>query len=167
MHCPVCGFEDTRVIDSRLIPGGQGIRRRRECPGCNERFTTLETAQWAYPRVVKRDGRREPFDEHKIRTGLLRALEKRPVPTEALEPIVMELLRWIRSLGEAEVSSRRIGEWLMDRLKTLDQVAYVRFASVYRDFQDVQDFRRAIEHLADPGEEVDAPTPRDPPSRTA
>ncbi|MHB1544090.1 MAG: transcriptional regulator NrdR [Gammaproteobacteria bacterium] len=167
MHCPVCGHEDTRVIDSRLVPGGQGIRRRRECPTCNERFTTLETAQWAYPRVVKRDGRREPFDEHKVRTGLVRALEKRPVPTEALEPIVTELLHWIRSLGDVEVSSRRIGEWLMDQLKILDQVAYVRFASVYRDFQDVQDFRRAIEHLSGTGPDVETKIPENDPSQSA
>ncbi len=165
MHCPVCGHEDTRVIDSRLVPGGQSIRRRRECPSCSERFTTLETAQWAYPRVVKRDGRREPFDERKVRTGLLRALEKRPVPTEAFEPIVTELLHWIRGLGDAEVPSRRIGEWLMDRLRTLDQVAYVRFASVYRDFQDVQDFRRAIEHLSDPSREAGSGDPAMDPFR--
>lgn len=151
------------MIDSRLVPGGQGIRRRRECPICGERFTTLETAQWAFPRVVKRDGRREPFDEHKARTGLLRALEKRPVPTEALESIVAALLHWIRSSGEAEISSRKIGEWLMDQLRTLDQVAYVRFASVYRDFQDVQDFRRAIEHLATAHKDADeSAVPDDP-----
>jgi transcriptional repressor NrdR len=151
MHCPSCGHVETRVIDSRLLNGGQGIRRRRICPSCGERFTTLEEAQWAYPRVIKRDGRREPFEEQKIRTGLSRALEKRPVPTETLESLIQGLLRRIRTAGESEIPARRIGEWAMDMLRDLDPVAYVRFASVYRDFNDVHDFRQAIDRLSEPG----------------
>jgi transcriptional repressor NrdR len=150
MYCPSCGHIETRVIDSRLLNDGQGTRRRRVCPACGERFTTLEQAQWAYPRVIKRDGRREPFEEQKIRSGLLRALEKRPVPTETLESLIQDLLRRVRTSGESEIAARQIGEWVMEKLRDLDPVAYVRFASVYRDFNDVHDFRRAIDRLSEP-----------------
>ncbi len=138
------------MIDSRLLNDGQGTRRRRVCPACGERFTTLEQAQWAYQRVIKRDGRREPFEEQKIRSGLLRALEKRPVPTETLESLIQDLLRRVRTSGESEIAARQIGEWVMEKLRDLDPVAYVRFASVYRDFNDVHDFRRAIDRLSEP-----------------
>lgn len=147
MHCPFCGAADTRVVDSRLAEDGAQVRRRRECPACGERFTTFERAELVLPRVVKRDGTREPFKEDKLRSGLLRALEKRPVRIEAVEAAVGRILRRVRATGEREVPTRRIGEWVMDELRDLDQVAYVRFASVYRSFQDVNAFREEVERL--------------------
>ena len=147
MHCPFCGAADTRVVDSRLAEDGAQVRRRRECPTCGERFTTFERAELILPRVVKRDGTREPFNEDKLRSGLIRALEKRPVRIEAVEAALGRILRRGRATGEREVPTRRIGEWVMDELRDLDQVAYVRFASVYRSFQDVNAFREEVERL--------------------
>ncbi len=147
MHCPFCGAEDTRVIDSRPASDGAQVRRRRECTACGERFTTYETVELVMPRIVKRDGTREPFSEEKLRTGMLRALEKRPVATEQVEAAIERIKRRLRGAGEREISSRDVGEWVMEELRGLDQVAYVRFASVYRSFQDVNAFREEIERL--------------------
>jgi transcriptional repressor NrdR len=147
MHCPFCGHEDTRVTDSRLAAEGQQVRRRRECTRCGERFTTFETAELVMPRIIKQDGRRVPFDEAKLRTGIARALEKRPVSAERVEEAVTHVMHKLRAAGEREVPSRQIGEWVMDELRELDQVAYVRFASVYRSFQDLEQFREEIERL--------------------
>ena len=147
MYCPFCGAEDTKVIDSRLANEGAAIRRRRECLTCGERFTTFETAELVMPRVVKHDGRREPFDEEKLRQGMVRALQKRPVATEAIESAVNRICHRLRAKGDREVEARVIGHYVMDELRTLDQVAYVRFASVYRSFQDVNAFRDEIDRL--------------------
>ena len=147
MRCPFCTEPETRVIDSRLVGDGDQIRRRRECTACQERFTTYEAAELNLPRVIKSDGRREPFREEKLRTGLLRALEKRPVPSERVEHAVAEIKRSLRSGGEREVASRLIGDLVMEQLRSLDRVAFVRFASVYRSFQDVQAFVDEIERL--------------------
>ena len=153
MHCPFCNHEDTKVIDSRLASEGMQVRRRRECEECGERFTTFEDAELVLPRVVKRDGSRSPFDEDKMRQGMVRALEKRPVGVDAIEDAIARIKHRLLTTGEREVKSRQIGEWVMEALKELDQVAFVRFASVYRDFQDVREFRDEIERLAN------APTP--------
>jgi len=147
MHCPFCGAEDTRVIDSRLTSDGSQVRRRRECTRCAERFTTFETAELVMPRLIKSDGRREPFDETKLRAGMLRALEKRPVETEAIENAVNRIMKRMRDTGERELPARKLGEWVMEELRDLDQVAYVRFASVYRRFEDVSAFQEEIEKL--------------------
>lgn len=147
MHCPFCGAEDTKVIDSRLTGEGMQVRRRRECLSCNERFTTFEIAELVMPRIVKRDGRRDPFDEAKLRGGIVRALEKRPVATERIEDAITRIQQRMRASGEREIPSRQLGEWVMEELRNLDQVAYVRFASVYRSFQDVNAFREEIERL--------------------
>lgn len=147
MHCPFCGAEDTKVIDSRLASEGSSVRRRRECLSCSERFTTFETAELVMPRIVKSDDRREPFDEEKLRSGIWRALEKRPVQTEDVEAAVNRILKRIRSLGEREIPATNIGGWVMEELRDLDQVAYVRFASVYRSFQDVSAFQEEIDKL--------------------
>ena len=147
MHCPFCGHDDTRVMDSRLAAEGQQVRRRRECTGCGERFTTFETAELVMPRIIKSDGRRVPFDEGKLRTGLTRALEKRPVSAERVEAALTHVTHKLRAAGEREVPSRQVGEWMMEELREIDQVAYVRFASVYRSFQDIDAFREEIERL--------------------
>lgn len=147
MHCPFCGHEETKVIDSRLASEGSQVRRRRECASCAERFTTFESAELVMPRIIKSDGVRQPFDEHKLRTGLMRALEKRPVGMEAVEAAIARIAHKLRAAGEREVKSRQVGEWVMQELQELDQVAYVRFASVYRSFQDVNAFREEIERL--------------------
>ena len=147
MHCPFCNHEETKVIDSRLAGEGQQIRRRRECLQCNERFTTFETAELVMPLVVKNDQSRVPFDENKLRGGLLKALEKRPVARESVEEAVSHIMRKLRSLGEREVTSRQIGELVMEELHRLDEVAYVRYASVYRHFQDVEAFREEVDRL--------------------
>lgn len=149
MHCPFCANDDTRVIDSRLSHEGDQVRRRRECPVCSERFTTFEAAELAWPRVVKRDGLRVSFEPEKLREGLLKALEKRPVPMEAVEQSLRKILSKLRGLGEREVSSRQLGEWVMAELLNLDEVAYVRFASVYYRFQDLDAFRTEIAKLKD------------------
>ncbi len=147
MRCPFCEADDTRVIDSRLASGGDQVRRRRECQACNERFTTYETAELILPRVVKSSGIREAFSEDKLRNGILRALEKRPVDTEMVEAAISRILHAVRNTGEREVSSREIGEFVIQELRELDQVAYVRFASVYRSFEDVSEFREMVERL--------------------
>ena len=147
MHCPFCHAEDTRVLDTRLVAGGEQVRRRRECQSCAERFTTYESAELLMPRVVKSDGAREPFNDDKLRSGLARALEKRPVSTEALEELVNQIEHDLRATGERELPSRTVGETVMKRLKAVDQVAYVRFASVYRDFQDISEFQDEIQRL--------------------
>ena len=149
MRCPYCQAQDTRVIDSRLAREGDQVRRRRECGQCGERFTTFESAELLMPRMVKQDGTREPFDEDKMRTGMLRALEKRPVDTERVEAAIHRIIRNIRAQGEREVPSRNVGEWVMEELRELDKVAFVRFASVYRSFEDVSAFREVIEGLED------------------
>ena len=147
MHCPFCGADDTKVIDSRLVAEGDSVRRRRECQTCGERFTTFETAELVMPRVVKRDGTREPFDEGKLRRGLTRALEKRPVPIEEIESAMNRIMHNLRSTGERELPSLAVGEEVMKELRRMDGVAYVRFASVYRDFQDVSEFEKEIKSL--------------------
>jgi transcriptional repressor NrdR len=147
MHCPFCHHEDTRVIDSRLTEDGMTVRRRRECPQCGERFNTFETAELKLPSIIKHDGRREAFDERKLRLGLERALQKRPVGSDAVDVIVEHLVKRMRTSGEKEIGSRLLGDWVMDELKAVDQVAYVRFASVYRRFEDVQAFREEVERL--------------------
>ncbi|MES9956452.1 MAG: transcriptional regulator NrdR [Sedimenticola sp.] len=147
MRCPFCGAQDTKVIDSRLFGEGDQVRRRRECTVCKERFTTYETAELNLPRVVKQDGSRVPFDGRKLSSGIMRALEKRPVGTEQIDDALNRIRRKILASGEREVDSRQIGEWVMDELRALDQVAYVRFASVYRSFEDVNAFREEIELL--------------------
>jgi transcriptional repressor NrdR len=147
LRCPFCGAQDTKVIDSRLAGEGDQVRRRRECLVCTERFTTYESAELNLPRVVKGDGRRVPFDGKKLRVGMMKALEKRPVSTDQVDAAVARITRRLMSSGESEVDSRRIGELVMDELRQLDQVAYVRFASVYRRFEDVRAFREEIERL--------------------
>ena len=147
MHCPFCTHPDTRVIDSRLLGEGDQIRRRRECMECKARFTTYEVAELTLPRVVKSDGRRETFNEDKLRRGILKALEKRPVAMERVEAAINHIKRRMLEGGEREIDSRRIGEYVMDALRGLDQVAYVRFASVYRSFEDVKAFLEEIERL--------------------
>ena len=147
MHCPFCAHPDTKVNDSRLAAEGAQIRRRRECLQCGERFTTFETAELVMPLVVKNDQSRVPFDEGKLRGGLVKALEKRPVARESVEEAVSHIMRKLRSLGEREVTSRQIGELVMEELHRLDEVAYVRYASVYRHFQDVEAFREEVDRL--------------------
>ncbi|MCK9538761.1 transcriptional regulator NrdR [Dokdonella sp.] len=156
MHCPFCQHPDTRVIDSRVSDDGATIRRRRECEQCGERFNTFETAELKLPSVVKSDGRRESFDEAKLRTGFRRALQKRPIGSEQVDAAVRAVISALRRGGEREVPSLRVGELVMEELKRLDHVAYVRFASVYRSFEDVQAFREEIERLERdlPGEGV-------------
>ena len=147
MHCPFCGHADTKVIDSRLAAEGRQIRRRRECLHCTERFTTFETAELLLPMVVKGDLSREAFDEKKLLTGMLKALEKRPVGREAVEAAAARICHKLRSLGEREVASRKVGELVMEELRHMDEVGYVRFASVYRSFQDLEAFRTEIDQL--------------------
>lgn len=147
MHCPFCGQPDSKVIDSRLVAEGQQVRRRRECPSCGERFTSYETAELVLPKVVKQDGTREPYNAEKLRAGMMRALEKRPVPMEAIEASIKHIEHRLRARGEREVATRDVGEAVMAELKKLDQVAYVRFASVYMSFQDIAEFRAEIERL--------------------
>ncbi|MFO1401966.1 MAG: transcriptional regulator NrdR [Steroidobacteraceae bacterium] len=147
MHCPFCGHEETKVTDSRLAAEGRQIRRRRECLACGERFTTFESAELVMPHVIKSDGSREPFDAAKLATGMQKALEKRPVSSEAVDQAVERICHRLRTLGEREVPSRTVGEAVMEELRHLDEVAYVRFASVYRSFQDVEAFRETVDHL--------------------
>lgn len=147
MHCPFCNQIDTKVIDSRLMADGSQVRRRRECIACKERFTTFEVAELVMPRIIKQGGTREPFDEQKLRNGLLRALEKRPVSVERIEEAVNSVKHYLQALGEREVKSLVVGERVMEELRTLDGVAYVRFASVYRSFQDISEFRQELDRL--------------------
>jgi len=147
MQCPFCKAVDTRVIDSRLFEEGTQVRRRRECPNCEGRFTTYERAQLLMPYVLKRSGTPEPFDEDKLRRGIEHAIFKRPVTPEAVDHAIENVLRKLRAENEREVPSMRIGEWVMDELRDLDHVAYVRFASIYRSFEDVNAFREEIAKL--------------------
>lgn len=147
MFCPFCGTADTKVIDSRLSDDGAQVRRRRECISCNERITTFETAELALPRVIKRDGERTIFNIEKLRASMLRALEKRSVQTEKVDAAMNKILKKIRASGEREIRSQVIGEYVMNELRALDQVAYVRFASVYRSFQDINAFHDEIQKL--------------------
>lgn len=147
MRCPFCATQDTKVIDSRLANEGDQVRRRRQCNHCNERFTTYEVAELVMPRIIKSNGNREPFEESKLRAGMLRALEKRPVDSDKIEAAISKIKKQLMSLGEREISASRIGEFVMRELNSLDHVAYVRFASVYRSFQDVSEFTDMIETL--------------------
>ncbi|KZX74498.1 transcriptional regulator NrdR [Oleiphilus sp. HI0009] len=148
MHCPFCKATDTKVYDSRLVSDGNQVRRRRECLTCQERFTTFETAELVMPRVVKQDGSRQPFDEEKLNRGVQRALEKRPVSIESIEQAIDNIKYRLRATGERELSSLQVGEEVMRELRSLDEVAYVRFASVYRSFQDINEFKEEIDRLA-------------------
>ena len=148
MRCPFCSHDDTKVIDSRLVAEGNQVRRRRQCLHCEERFTTYEAAELLLPKVIKTNGNREPFDEGKLRAGILRALEKRPVSVEKIEAVVNQIEQALQATGEREIDSRVIGELVMQHLQQLDHVAYVRFASVYRSFQDLDEFRQEIDRLA-------------------
>jgi len=147
MHCPFCSATDTKVIDSRLVADGHQVRRRRECAECHERFTTFEGAELAMPRVIKQDGSRQPFDEEKLRGGMLRAVEKRPVSMDQIEQALTKIKSTLRATGEREIKSEMIGNLMMDQLVNLDKVAYIRFASVYRAFEDVCEFGDAIAKL--------------------
>lgn len=155
MHCPFCGTQETKVSDSRLVAEGDQVRRRRQCLSCGERFTTYETAELVMPRVVKNDGTRESFDPAKVRAGVMRSLEKRPVNSERIEAALEHIRQRLRARGEREVAARLVGEEVMRQLKRLDQVAYIRFASVYRRFEDVAEFRAEIERLTHPGGDND------------
>lgn len=148
MHCPFCSALDTKVIDSRLVSEGNQVRRRRECITCAERFTTFESAELVMPRIVKSNGNREPFDESKLHSGLLKALEKRPVSIEKVDEAINRIKNYLRATGEREVPSRMVGERVMQELRQLDEVAFVRFASVYRSFKDLNEFRAEIDRLA-------------------
>lgn len=148
MHCPFCNAVDTKVIDSRLVADGNQVRRRRECITCSERFTTYETAELVMPRIIKQNGNREPFNEDKLRAGLVKALEKRPVSIEKVEEAINHIKAVLRATGEREIQSRDVGEQVMRELQQLDEVAFVRFASVYRSFKDLNEFRREIDRLA-------------------
>ncbi|MDR1954028.1 MAG: transcriptional regulator NrdR [Clostridiales Family XIII bacterium] len=147
MRCPFCGNPDTKVIDSRPTEEGQAIRRRRECERCGKRFTTYEKVEEIILMVVKKDGRREAFDRNKVMNGIIRACEKRPVPMADIEKIVFEIERGLNNMMEKEMESTIIGEYVMEHLKEIDDVAYVRFASVYRQFTDAESFRHEIEKL--------------------
>lgn len=149
MHCPFCSEKDTKVIDSRLVADGHQVRRRRQCLACNERFTTFETAELVMPKVIKSNGSREPFNEDKMVGGLQRALEKRPVSADAVELAISNIKSQLRATGEREVPSELIGNLVMDQLKELDKVAYIRFASVYRSFEDIREFGEEIAKLED------------------
>jgi len=150
MHCPFCKDENTQVIDSRVSEAGDSIRRRRRCPACNKRFTTYETVELRMPQVVKQDGSRTEFDREKLRTGFMRALHKRPVPTPLVDDAILSITQQVLALGERELPSRRIGEMVMKELQKLDDVAYIRFASVYKSFQDIDDFQDAIKEVRKP-----------------
>jgi len=147
MHCPFCKAIDTRVVDSRLAEDGTQVRRRRECEHCGSRFTTFERAQLAMPNIVKRSGDPEPFSEEKLRRGMESAVYKRPVSAERLDHAIESIKRKLRATSEREVNSQQLGEWVMEELRDLDHVAYVRFASIYRSFEDVNAFREEIERL--------------------
>ncbi len=149
MHCPFCSENETKVIDSRLVADGHQVRRRRQCLACNERFTTFESAELVMPKVIKSNGNREPFNEDKLSNGLHRALEKRPVSADAVELSMSVIKSKLRATGEREVSSDMIGNLVMDQLKELDKVAYIRFASVYRSFEDIREFGEEIAKLED------------------
>ncbi len=148
MHCPFCNAVDTKVIDSRLVAEGNQVRRRRECITCAERYTTYETAELVMPRIIKQNGNREPFDEEKLRSGLTKALEKRPVSLESIDEAISRIKANLRATGEREIQSRDVGEQVMMELRDMDEVAFVRFASVYRSFKDLEEFRQEIDKLS-------------------
>ena len=148
MFCPFCTKEETKVVDSRLVTNGSQIKRRRECIDCGERFSTYEAAELVMPRIIKSNERREPFDEEKLRAGLLTALEKRPVSADQIEDALHKVKDYIRKIGEREIEAQVIGKQVMSQLKELDQVAYVRFASVYQNFQDIKDFADEVSELS-------------------
>jgi transcriptional repressor NrdR len=150
MKCPFCKSDDTQVIDSRVSDDGESIRRRRRCTGCSKRFTTYETVELHMPQVVKQDGSRTEFDLDKLRTSFMRALHKRPVPTQMVDESIATITQEVLSLGEREIMSRRIGEMVMRELRRLDQVAYIRFASVYKSFEGIDDFQDAIKEVRKP-----------------
>jgi transcriptional repressor NrdR len=154
MHCPFCNAVDTKVIDSRLVGEGNQVRRRRECITCIERFTTFEIAELIMPRLIKQNGVREPFNEDKLRSGIMRALEKRPVSVEQVEEAINHINHGLRASGEREVRSNLVGEMVMGELRKLDEVAYVRFASVYRSFKDLNEFREEIDKLSKDSEKT-------------
>ncbi len=147
MHCPFCGNQETKVVDSRLAGDGYQIRRRRECTGCTERFTTFESAEFILPKLIKTDDSREPFNESKLRNGILKATEKRPINSEAIEELISRVIRKVQKMGEREIQSRMLGEIVIEELREIDEVAFVRYASVYRRFQDVEEFEKEIESL--------------------
>ncbi|KKA44477.1 MULTISPECIES: transcriptional regulator NrdR [Salinivibrio] len=147
MHCPFCGATDTKVIDSRLVADGHQVRRRRQCLACAERYTTFETAELVMPRVIKTNGNREPFDEEKLRGGIQRALEKRPVSADDIEKAINSIKSRLRATGEREIGSAMVGNLVMEALKELDKVAYIRFASVYHSFEDIREFGEEIARL--------------------
>lgn len=149
MHCPFCSAEETKVVDSRLVSDGCQVRRRRECLSCSERFTSFETAELLIPAIIKRDGRRVPFDEMKLRNGIMRALEKRPVSIDDVEILLDNIKKRLRATGERELSSDWLGECVMSMLREIDDVAYVRFASVYKRFKDVSEFNETIVNMKD------------------
>lgn len=144
MYCPFCNAEDTKVIDSRLAAEGSQVRRRRQCTACQERFTTFEIIESVMPRIIKSSGHSEPYDNQKLRRSIKLPLQKRPIPTDSIEAMVSRIEKKLRQFGEREVSSKVLGEIVMDELKQIDDVAYVRFASVYRDFQDIEAFKNAL-----------------------
>lgn len=147
MYCPFCAEQETKVIDSRLVAEGHQVRRRRQCLNCNERFTTFEIAELVMPRIIKRSGKREPFNEEKMRSGIMRALEKRPVSTDTIEKTIDKIKSSLRATGEREVDAALIGNLIMEHLKQLDMVAYVRFASVYRSFENIREFADEIARI--------------------
>ncbi len=148
MRCPFCNEAETKVIDCRLVSDGDQIRRRRECLSCSERFTTYEVAELLMPRIIKSNNVPEPFNEAKLRSGVQKALEKRPVSIETIDTAVSHIKHALQSMGEREVPAMKIGELVMEQLKEIDHVAYVRFASVYRSFQDLDEFRKEIDKLS-------------------
>lgn len=165
MQCPFCREQDTKVIDSRLAGEGGEVRRRRECISCSERFTTYETIELSLPRLIKRDGSRVQFREEKLKAGILRALEKRPVQAERVDNAVNRLIHRLCATGEAEIETSLLGEWVMAELRALDEIAYIRFASVYRRFQDLDEFQKEIDELKNPSKalnlspDIDADNP--------
>ena len=156
MFCPYCGNQETKVVDSRLAGDGYQIRRRRECLKCTERFTTFESAELVLPKLVKRDQSREPFNENKLRNGILTATEKRPISIEIIEEMISRVVMKVQKLGEREIPSRELGEIVMQELREIDEIAFVRYASVYRRFQDVEEFEKEIESLRDTPSATDA-----------
>jgi len=149
MRCPFCAAQDTRVVDSRLASDGDQVRRRRECANCKERFTTYEVAELTLPKIIKRNGAHEAFNEKKLRSGMQRALEKRPVSSEAIEATISKVKKSLTAMGDRDISCDKVGELVMKELKALDHVAFVRFASVYRSFQDVSEFTDMIAKMQD------------------
>ena len=147
MRCPFCGTEDTQVVDSRVNDEGNSIRRRRRCPKCDKRFTTYESVELTLPQVVKQNGKREDFSRNKLHLSLSRALHKRPVPVEYIEQAIERIIQKVLAYGEKEITARELGENVMHELKKMDKVAYIRFASVYRSFSDVEDFHDVIRDL--------------------